>query len=165
MDLGQALSDLYPTLVRFALSLTKAKDAAEELVMEVITNMLERQTQFDDSINIQAYAMRSVKNKFIDSKRYSTRNLTATDMDGDGDFIGEILDGTAGNKAFDRIEFEETLKALVSLGEDCREILTLIGLEYRYNEIAEISSINIGTVMSRLSRCRKKLKEAKGESS
>ena len=48
---------------------------------------------------------------------------------------------------------------MVSLGEDCREILTLIGLEYRYNEIAEISGINIGTVMSRLSRCRKKLKE------
>ena len=86
-------------------------------------------------------------------------------MGDDGDFIGEILDGTAGNKAFDRIEFEEMLKALVSLGEDCREILTLIGLEYRYNEIAEISGINIGTVMSRLSRCRKKLKEAKGESS
>ena len=58
MELGQALSDLYPTLVRFALSLTKAR-CGRDLVMEVITNMLERQNKFDDSTNIQAYAMRS----------------------------------------------------------------------------------------------------------
>ena len=76
--------------------------------MEVITNMLERQNKFDDSTNIQAYAMRSVKNKFIDSKRYNTRNLTATDVGDDGDFIGEILDGTAGNKA-DRIGLKRCL--------------------------------------------------------
>ena len=72
MELGQALTDLYPTLVRFALSLAKAKDAGR--FGDGSNHKYARtQNKFDDSTNIQAYAMRSVKNKFIDSKRYNTR--------------------------------------------------------------------------------------------
>ena len=135
MDLGKTLVNLYPKLERYAVSLTRAKDTAEDLVMDVIKSLLERQAQFDDNINVEAYALRAVQNKFLDSKRYKTRNLTETELGGEGDFMGEILDETAGNKAFDRIQFEEMIKALGSIGRDCIQLLTQVGLGYRYNEI------------------------------
>ena len=57
--------------------------------------MLERQTQFDDNINVEAYAIRAVKNKFIDSKRYRARNVTETEMgidDTNENFFSKIED-------------------------------------------------------------------------
>ena len=78
IDLGSILVDLYPKLLRYALSQTKSKDTAEDLVMDVIKSMLERQTQFDDSVNFEAYAIRAVKNRYTDSERYRARNITET---------------------------------------------------------------------------------------
>lgn len=161
MDLGRTLVDLYPRLERYALSLTRAKETAEDLVMDVIKSMLERQTQFDDSINVEAYAIRAVKNKFIDSKRYRARNVTETEMGIDEtneNFFSKIEDEASETAAFAKLQFRELSKALVSLGEECLEILTLFGVGNSYKEIAEISGKRIGTVMSRMSRCREQLK-------
>ena len=49
--------------------------------------------------------------------------------------------------------------ALQMLTEKCREILVLAGAGYSYNEISQNLHIEIGTVMSRLNRCREKLTE------
>ena len=63
------------------------------------------------------------------------------------------------------LEIGEIKKAINRLGSKCREILTLIGMEYKYAEISEKLSIPIGTTMSRLLRCRKQLhKELYGTS-
>jgi RNA polymerase sigma-70 factor (ECF subfamily) len=49
--------------------------------------------------------------------------------------------------------------ALNRMTQSCQEVLSLIGIGYRYSEIADMVGIEIGTVMSRLSRCRRKLAE------
>ena len=52
---------------------------------------------------------------------------------------------------------ENTKAALKKLGKKCQEILLLIAEEYKYKEISKTLSIPMGTVMSRLTRCRKQL--------
>lgn len=55
-------------------------------------------------------------------------------------------------------------KAVAELRIEYREIITLIDLEeFSYKEVAEILQIPIGTVMSRLCRARRQLKESLGE--
>ena len=166
IDLGSILVDLYPKLLRYALSQTKSKDTAEDLVMDVIKSMLERQNQFDDSVNFEAYAIRAVKNRYTDSKRYRARNITETEMGLDEkneNFFSQIADEASETAAFAKIQFKELSNSLVALGEECLEILTLYGIGNSYKEIAEISDKKIGTVMSRMSRCREQLKIKMGE--
>jgi RNA polymerase sigma-70 factor (ECF subfamily) len=63
------------------------------------------------------------------------------------------------------LEIGDIKKAINRLGSKCQEILTLIGMQYKYAEISEKLSIPIGTTMSRLLRCRKQLhKELYGTS-
>ena len=63
------------------------------------------------------------------------------------------------------LEIGEIKKAINRLGSKRREILKLIGMEYKYAEISEKLSIPPGTTMSRLQRCRIQLhKELYGTS-
>jgi RNA polymerase sigma-70 factor (ECF subfamily) len=58
-----------------------------------------------------------------------------------------------------RIEFHETLHALNALPAEQRQVLVLVAVEHlSYAEVAQVLGVPIGTVMSRLSRGRKRLR-------
>ena len=159
MNLGDTLVKLYPKLLRYALSLTRKKDLAEDLVMDVVTRLLERADQIDDDINIESYAIRSVKNRFIDNHRYQMRMVTESSMSSDeGNFFDGIADARAELATTSTLEYRDLSRALSATGQDCLEILTLFGVGSSYKEIAERLDTAIGTVMSRMARCRTKLK-------
>ena len=64
------------------------------------------------------------------------------------------------------VELLEVLRALSRLPPEQREVLVLAAVEeMRYEEIAVVLSIPVGTVMSRLSRAREKLRRAVGDGS
>jgi RNA polymerase sigma-70 factor (ECF subfamily) len=64
------------------------------------------------------------------------------------------------------VELQEVLRELARLPAEQREVLVLAAVEeMRYEEIAEILSIPVGTVMSRLSRARAKLRRSMGSES
>ena len=54
---------------------------------------------------------------------------------------------------------QKNKKILKTMSGNCQSILTLIGEEYKYKEISERLNMPIGTVMSNLLRCRKKLNQ------
>ena len=56
------------------------------------------------------------------------------------------------------LERRDLVRALSATGKDCLEILTLFGVGSSYKEISEQLDTAIGTVMSRMARCRAKLK-------
>ena len=159
MELGDKLVTLYPKLLGYALSLTRNKVLAEDLVMDVITRLLERADQFEDDMNIESYAIRSVKNRFIDNRRYQIRMVTESSMSSDeANFFDRIADERAEVATTSTLERRDLARALSATGKDCLEILTLFGVGSSYKEIAEHLDKAIGTVMSRMARCRTKLK-------
>ena len=159
MELGDTLVKLYPKLLRYALSLTRNKESAEDLVMDVVTRLLERADQFEDDMNIESYAIRSVKNRFIDNRRYQIRMVTESSMSSDeANFFDGIADERAELATTSTLERRDLARALSATGTDCLEILTLFGVGSSYKEIAEHLDKAIGTVMSRMARCRTKLR-------
>jgi RNA polymerase sigma-70 factor (ECF subfamily) len=156
MDLSEKLIELYPKMERYARSLVDHKDKAEDLVMEVITRLLERASSLSDQVNVEAYAMRAVKNYFLDEYRKSQR--TQSEMTEDGESIFEQTpDELSEHQVSSAVVGSELEIALNSVGENCKEILVLFGIGNSYKEIAAIVDISMGTVMSRMSRCRESL--------
>ena len=159
MDLGKKLVELYPKMLRYALSLARNKDLAEDLVMDVIARLLGRADQFEDGINIEGYAIRAVKNRFIDDRRYRVRMVTESSLGTDEEnFFDGIADNRAEMETTSGLERRDLARALCATGNDCLEILTLFGVGSSYKEISERLEMAIGTVMSRMARCRSKLK-------
>ena len=159
MDLGEEMVKLYPRMLRYALSLTRNKDLAEDLIMDVITRLLGRADQFGDGTNIEGYAIRAVKNRFIDDRRYKVRMVTEASLGTEGDnFFDGIADDRAEMETTSGLERRDLARALSATGNDCLEILTLFGVGSSYKEISERLEIAIGTVMSKMARCRSKLK-------
>jgi RNA polymerase sigma-70 factor, ECF subfamily len=156
MELGDELIAIYPKLNRFARSLAKDQHRAEDLVMEVITRLLERAEKLPLDINIESYAMRALKNYFIDEFRKD--KFTQSDINSEGtSLFEETADETSEQLVGSSVAQTELIQVLDTLGENCREILTLFGLGYSYTEISEVAEIAMGTVMSRMARCRSTL--------
>jgi len=65
---------------------------------------------------------------------------------------------------FTRVELMETMQSVARLSPEQREVLVLAAVEeMRYEEIAAVMGIPVGTVMSRLSRAREKLRRTNGD--
>ena len=111
--------------------------------------------------------MRIARNTVIDMIRHRnshpTDSLTVEDDDGE-ESQREIADtDTASNPATDyarREQIEEIRRAIDKLPPDHREIIILRDINgLSYTEIADATGLDPGTVKSRLSRAREKLKE------
>ena len=68
MDFANTLIAIWPKLMKYSRSLTKGNYAAEDLVMEVITKILESAERIDPNTNLEAYAIRAIKNTFLNER-------------------------------------------------------------------------------------------------
>jgi len=145
MNIREELVVIYPKLFRYALSRTRDADSAEDLVLEACTRILEREKKFEGSVNLIAYGITIIKNLINDQRSKSLQvNYNQTEEAIDLDEPGSLIDiGEALNK----------------VGEDCQKILELFAMGYSYKEISEAIEVKLGTVMSRMSRCRDKFSE------
>ena len=140
MDFREDLVEIYPKLLRFAMARTRDGDLAEELVLETCKRVLERETSLESDVNLTAYCITIIKNLIRDRGRASQRESDEE--------VPEIADRAGPGDKF------EIWQALETLGEDCQKILEFFGLGYSYKEISDHLDLKIGTVMSRMSRCR-----------
>lgn len=126
------------------------RPAAEDIFQEVFVNLLERIRSGGDIENIQAYLMRSARNRCLNSIR--DRKYPA-----DVDDMQECLPGENTDHAG---EYDDLYQALQRLPSDNREALLLCEYEgYSYEEIAELTSVPLSTVRKRIFRARRKLRE------
>ena len=152
MITSEIFTELWPKLRRFALSKTHDTELAEDLVMDVITKILEKRSQLPDDLNIEAYAITSIRNNYINySKKSSTMEFNSEE---NGQTEIEDKESIGSDKFIYSGDFE---KYYMTMGESCKEILTLFALGNSYKEICQIIDAKIGTVMSRMARCREKL--------
>lgn len=159
MSFGEQLIALLPNLRRFALTLARSPDLADDLVQVTCEKALANSTSFQPGTRLDAWLFRIMHNAWIDQVRRRRSTGQAVDIEDIVDLAGS--DGRADAEA--SISLKETFAAIAALPEEQRSILMLVCVEeLSYQETADALGIPVGTVMSRLSRARKKLAAALG---
>ncbi len=154
---------LYPT----ALRMTRNPADAEDLVQETFTKAFANFHQFRTGTNLRAWLYRILTNTFINSYRKKQREprQETTDEIKDWQLAAAETHTSSGmrsaeNEVLDRLPDSDIKQALARLPEEFQEVIYLVDIEgYAYKEVAERMGTPLGTVMSRLHRARRQLRE------
>jgi RNA polymerase sigma-70 factor (ECF subfamily) len=156
------LSNLYTAAYR----LTRNAADAEDLVQETILRAYRGFHQFEPGTNLKAWIYRILTNTFINSYRKKQREpQTVSDDEVEDWYLYSKMaeDGaepSAEASVLESLPDEDVQEALSSLPEPFRIAVLLADVEgFSYKEIAEITGVPIGTVMSRLHRGRRALEK------
>jgi len=158
---------LMPNLYSAALRLTRNPTDAEDLVQETFLRAYRGFASFQEGTNLRAWLYRILTNSFINTYRKKQREPVTVEGPDDIDewYLFDRLgarnvEESAENEVLDRIPDADVKTALEALPEGFRMAVLLADVEgFSYKEIAEITDVPIGTVMSRLHRGRKALEK------
>ena len=147
------------SLLRVALRLTCDRERAEDLVQDTLMLAWRSFDQFHGGTNIKAWLFRILFNSFygVEQERRASRVVLPLEPDDEDVRANDSLPDRKGVSPLDSVVVAE---ALSSLSLEHRSVLLLGVVEgLSCHEMAEALSIPIGTVMSRLSRARRMLRE------
>jgi RNA polymerase sigma-70 factor, ECF subfamily len=151
---------LFERLYNFAHWLTQNREEAEDLVQETYAKALKGFSSFQPGTNFRAWIYRILRNAFFTSR--TGLKATATiplDLENDQDALPTTTD-TPESVLLQRSDQKLMQEALERLPVPHREVLLLCEFEeMSYQEISTTLAIPIGTVMSRLSRARRALRD------
>jgi RNA polymerase sigma-70 factor (ECF subfamily) len=152
---------LFDSLYNFARWLVHNSNDAEDLVQETYLKAFRSFTSFQSGTNFRAWMFRILKNTFLSSCSTLERRMTdAMDSEEDGPELAVDRE-TPETILMNRSNSQLVQRAINDLPVHYREILLLCEVEeMSYQEIADVLSIPIGTVMSRLARARKSVRES-----
>ena len=143
-----------PDLRRYARSLTGDPWAADDLVQDTLERACQRWQLWTAGSDLRAWLFTLMHNLFIDGARRAVRQQQSHRVDVD-DVANELLaPGGVPDQALD------LQRCLLRLPVEQREVLLLVTLQdLGYEDAARITGVPIGTVMSRLSRARARLRD------
>jgi len=148
---------LFDQLYNFARWLTHDTAEAQDLVQETYAKALRGFRSFQAGTNFRAWMYRILRNSFLTS-RTGLKTMVAIDEETDPEPL--TVNTTPESVLISRADREIVQQAMEEVAVHFREILLLCEVEeMSYQEIAETLAVPIGTVMSRLSRARKALRE------
>ena len=147
------------SLVLIAQGIAKGKCDPYDLVNGAMEYLIKNKEKYMDHPNIKALAVLKMKGLFIDDIRKSKNFTSLTDEEGKDMEIKDDQQLDMVEKMEVSSEIKKVLKTIKSMGEKCQEILMLAADQMSMQEMQEITGVkSIGTVLSRLSNCRKELK-------
>jgi RNA polymerase sigma-70 factor (ECF subfamily) len=152
---------LFGSLYNFACWLTHDSNEAEDLTQETYLKALRGFASFQRGTNFRAWIFQILRNTFLSLCSKLDRRLTVA-MDSEEDEAELVVDTeTPETILMNRSNSQMVRRAIDDLPVHYREALLLCDVEeMSYQEIAEILSIPLGTVMSRLARARKAVRES-----
>jgi RNA polymerase sigma-70 factor, ECF subfamily len=151
---------LLEPLYNFAYWQAQNRDEAQDLVQETFAKALRGFSSFERGTNFKAWIFRILRNTFLTS-RTGLRSMPMADVD-DPAVEPALIDRGGDPEALllQSSDGESLQRALEKLPAQYREVILLCDVEdMRYQEIAELLQVPIGTVMSRLARGRAKMRE------
>ena len=152
--LRHEIEALRPRLYRLAWSWSQNADLADDLVQEAMLKGLKKSGQLRDPAQLKSWMCRILSNVYYDHFRTQKPN-DSMEMD-------EIpTDQLGPEQQTHRTDLVVRIQSgLLKLSEDHRQIVTLIDIMgLSYSEVAETLNVPVGTVMSRLNRARRKLRD------
>ncbi len=155
-DLEKKLIDIQSNMYKFAYMLTSNRDDAYDLMQDTTLKVLDNRDKYIDNINFRGWVLTIMRNIFINNYRRMVKNSTVIDTSTDlyqlnmpQDSGFETPEGS--------ITTIEITRAINSFTDEYRVPFSMHLSGYKYSEIAEYTSLPIGTVKSRIYFARKRL--------
>lgn len=147
-----------PRLRRVAHALARNPADADDLLQAAVERALTRRDQWQAGTRLDAWAIRILRNLWIDTVRAQARRRETFVAPDEGDTVGR-----QGEQEM-TVEMHNIGRAMAKLPPEQREVIALVMVEgFAYREAAEILDIPMGTLTSRLVRGREALLGALGE--
>ncbi|MEP7181073.1 MAG: sigma-70 family RNA polymerase sigma factor [Betaproteobacteria bacterium] len=150
-----------PRLRRYARVLTGDTSRADDLVQDTLARAWEKRRLWRAGSDLRAWLFTVMHNVHINQLALARRDAANVSLD-DGEYAAWQV--PVRSNQIERVELMELIQLMGRLPAEQREVLLLAAVEeLRYEEIAAVLAIPVGTVMSRLSRARDKLRRLVGE--
>ncbi len=156
VDIYRNIEAEIPRLRRYARALARDVAAADDLVQDCLTRALGKIHLWQEGTDLRAWLFTILHNQYVNQVRRSVREGAAVGLS-----ETEPLLTRAPHQQ--RLELRDLERAITKLPEEQRSVILLVGLEgMRYEEVAEVLDVPVGTVRSRLSRGREALRRLMG---
>jgi RNA polymerase sigma-70 factor, ECF subfamily len=156
-DIHMGIETEIPRLRRYARALTRDRVAADDLVQDCLARALSKVHLWQQGTDLRAWLFTILHNQYVNFVRRSARECAAIGLS-----ETEPMLAGAGDQV-QRLEVRDLERALSHLPEEQRTILLLVAVEgLRYDEVARMLDVPVGTVRSRLSRGREALRRHMG---
>jgi RNA polymerase sigma-70 factor (ECF subfamily) len=155
--LHQAIEAEIPRLRRYAWALTRDAVLADDLVQDCLTRALAKLHLWQRGTDLHAWLFTILHNQYVNYVRRSVREGAGVRLSDNEPSLACAPQQGQG------LELRDLGRAIAKLSEEQRSTLLLVGLEgMRYEEVATVLDVPVGTIRSRLSRGREALRRFMG---
>ncbi len=156
-DIYKDIEAEIPRLRRYARALARDAAAADDLVQDCLTRALDKIHLWREGTDLRAWLFTILHNQHVNRIRRSAREGVAVALN---DADPQLMRAPHQSR---RLELRDLDRAIAMLPEEQRSVILLVGLEgMRYEEVAAVLEVPVGTVRSRLSRGRDALRRLIG---
>jgi RNA polymerase sigma-70 factor, ECF subfamily len=152
-DFGHLLENEIPRLRRYARALTRDASRADDLVQSCLARALTKSHLWQPGTDLRAWLFTILHNQHVNDVRRAVREGVVVAVED----VEPLL--TVPSTQAATLQLRDLDRAMGRLPEEQRQVLLLVGLEgMRYDEVAAVLNVPVGTVRSRLSRGRDMLR-------
>jgi RNA polymerase sigma-70 factor (ECF subfamily) len=156
-------------MYRVARRLVGSREEAEDLVQDAYARAFRSWRSFRPGTNLRAWLFRILTNLNIDRGRREQRAPDTQPIEEGDYYLYNRLEENGGatdvDEVVERLSQDSIVQALSAVPHDFRDVIVLVDIgDFSYQDAAQILDIPVGTVMSRLHRGRRILKQALAES-
>jgi RNA polymerase sigma-70 factor (ECF subfamily) len=162
--------ELADQVYRVARRLVGSREEAEDLVQETYARAFRSWRSFTPGTNMRAWLLRILTNLNIDRGRRIQRTPQTQPLEESDYYLANTLASSGGedvleqDQVVERLSQDSVVHALADIQPQFRDVVVLVDIgDFTYADAAQILDIPIGTVMSRLHRGRRALKQRMAE--